>query len=225
MEPSLLATLAIAFGLGLLHALDADHVMAVSALASRRPGLRRATLFCARWALGHAAAVLALGAVFLVLGAHLPAWVGNRAEQGVGVVLVLLGAWVFWDLRRRGVHAHVHAHDGLPEHAHWHRHEDGVAHEGDPHEHDHSAVLVGLLHGTAGSAPVIALVPVAHGASPWWGAGYLILFSLGVLVSMTLFGGLVGVCFERLRGTGPRFLTAARAAVATASIVFGLSML
>lgn len=227
METSLLATLALAFGLGLLHALDADHVMAVSALASRRPGLRQSLLFCARWALGHALAVLALGAVVLLVGARLPAWVGAWAEQLVGVVLILLGLWVFWDLRRRALHAHAHAHDGLPRHAHWHAHAGGTAHAGAArdHDHDHSAVLVGLVHGVAGSAPVIALVPLSQATTPAWGLVYLLLFSLGVLVSMALFGGLIGLGFERLTRLGPRLLTATRAAVAAAAIAFGVVLL
>jgi len=226
LEPSLAATLGLAFGLGLLHALDADHVMAVSALASRRPGLREALGFCARWAVGHALAVLVLGGLVLLLGARLPDWVSDSAEQLVGVVLIGLGAWVLWDLRRRRIHVHVHAHEGVPRHAHWHLHSPSesraVDHLSEEHGHDHGAVLVGLLHGTAGSAPVLALMPLAQQATPLWGVVYLVLFSVGVLFSMLLFAGVLGLCFERLARSGPGWLDGVRAAVGLATIGFGL---
>ena len=225
MDPSLAATLTLAFGLGLLHALDADHVMAVSALASRRPTLRQAITFCARWAVGHALALLLLGAVVLWLGARLPDAVVDWAEELVGVVLIGLGVWVLWDLRRRRIHAHAHAHDGLRQHAHWHAHQSHTGHGESEHRHDHSAVLVGLLHGTAGSAPVIALVPLAHMASPWLGFAYLVLFSGGGLVSMILFGGLIGYFFDRLARLGPGLLNGARVVLALGSIGFGAFLL
>lgn len=225
MDPSLAATLVLAFGLGLLHALDADHVMAVSALASRRPSLRQAIGFCARWALGHAMALLLLGVVVLWLGARLPGAVVDWAEELVGVVLIVLGVSVLWDLRRRRIHVHAHAHDGLRRHAHWHAHQGNAGHGDSEHRHEHGAVLVGLLHGTAGSAPVIALVPLARMESPWLGCAYLVLFSGGVLVSMILFGALIGYFFDRLARLGPGLLNGTRAVVALASIGFGAFLL
>jgi hypothetical protein len=228
VDSSILATLVLAFGLGLLHALDADHVIAVSTLASRRPGLRQALGFCARWAVGHAASVLALGAAVLLAGSHLPPQIGEHADRVVGLVLIGLGVWVFWDLRRRRLHVHAHAHDGLPGHVHvhWHRHDDRVhRYEPEGHAHDHGALLVGVLHGVAGSAPVIALVPLARMATPAWGIVYLAVFSLGVLASMTIVGGLIGVCFERLDRIGPGFFATLRALVAVASIGVGSAMM
>jgi ABC-type nickel/cobalt efflux system permease component RcnA len=229
VETSLVATLALAFGLGLLHALDADHVVAVSALASRRQGRLEAILLCAQWALGHAVSLLALGAVVLFFGARLPSWLGDRAEQLVGLALVLLGGWVLCDVSYRRLHAHAHAHDGLPPHLHWHSHTTSRSTDGphrqQPHRHDHGAVLVGVLHGAAGSAPALALMPLAKLASPLLALAYLLLFSLGVLVSMALCGGLIGLCFERLRGRGPAVLAAARGAVGLGAVACGAVLL
>jgi hypothetical protein len=170
--------------------------------------------------------VLSLGAVVLLLGSSLPAWLGPQTDRLVGAVLIGLGLWVLWDLRRRRVHVHAHEHDGLPEHAHWHSHHDrNRAHDPEAHGHDHSAVLVGLLHGVAGSAPVIALVPLARLSSPLGGLAYLLVFSAGVLASMILFGGLLGVFFDRLTRLGAGLITGVRTAVALGSIGAGSLML
>jgi high-affinity nickel permease len=83
------AVLTLAFGLGLMHALDADHIMAVSGLASARPGRRRALAFCARWAIGHGLSLLSIGAAVLLLGLAIPVSLSAHAESLVGVVLML----------------------------------------------------------------------------------------------------------------------------------------
>ncbi len=171
MDSNLPAVLTLAFGLGMLHALDADHIMAVSTLASTRSGRQRALAFCARWAIGHGLTLLTIGAAVLLLGMAIPARLSADAESLVGVVLVLIGAWVLWDLWRRRVHLHFHAHEGAITHAHWHLDQPGAARRGEHgHAHGHGAVLVGVMHGTAGSAPLLALLPMAqHG--PWFGLG------------------------------------------------------
>jgi nickel/cobalt transporter (NicO) family protein len=220
VEGSWLAVLILAFGLGMLHALDADHIMAVAGLASTRTGRQRALAFCARWAIGHGLTLLCIGGAVLLLGMAIPARLSAAAENLVGVVLVLIGAWVLWDLWRRRVQLHFHEHEGAITHAHWHLHQAKTAR----HTHGHGAVLVGMMHGTAGSAPLLALLPMAkHG--PWFGLAYLLVFGVGVLASMLVFGGLLGVAFDRLAKQGEQVFRLTRGLVALSSMVFGAVLL
>lgn len=213
----------MALALGGLHAFDADHVMAVSTLAGEQGGARRGLRAGLRWSLGHGVVLLLAGALLLGLGRALPPAVSVAAEQVVGFGMIALGAWVFLDLLRRGSHLHWHAHDGLPPHAHWHRHAPSGPHPSPArHHHEHAATLVGALHGLAGSAPILALAPVAA-RSPALGLVYLGLFGLGVALSMALVGGLLGHLAGRLsqRANGVAH-DGLRALAATGSIAIGL---
>jgi len=225
LDNNLLAVLALAFGLGMLHALDADHIMAVSGLASTRTGRQRALAFCARWAIGHGLTLMIIGGAVLLLGMAIPARLSADAESLVGVVLILVGAWVLWDLWRRRVRLHFHDHEGSISHAHWHLDQSEAAHGGKHSDvHGHGAVLVGVMHGTAGSAPLLALLPLAH-YGPWFGLAYLLIFGVGVLVSMLLFGGLLGMVFDRLAKQGERVFRVTRMLVALSSMLFGAMLL
>jgi len=207
--------LAVAFALGLVHALDADHVMALSVFATRGRGAAAGARAGLRWSLGHGLVLLAVGLVLAAIGHALPAPIAALAERGVGLVMIGLGAWVFVELARRRAHLHFHRHDGLMPHAHWHEHSQPasqaaptarsphVAHKGHAHQHEHGALLVGALHGLAGSAPILAVLPVAYG-SPALAVAYLVVFGLGVATAMAVVSGLLGHAAGRLalRGTG-----------------------
>lgn len=219
MGADLPAVLALAFGLGLMHALDADHIMAVSGLASARR--RGALAFCARWAVGHGLTLLGIGAVVLLLGMAIPERLSALAESAVGAVLVAIGIWVLWDLWRRRLHLHFHVHGGLPPHAHWHTH----AHDRGAHRHRHGALLVGVMHGAAGSAPLLALLPAAGRTAPWFGMAYLLTFGVGVLVAMLVFGGVIGAVFGRISRRGENMFRTTRALVALSSMGFGAVLL
>lgn len=197
-DAGLLGLLGLGFGLGLVHALDADHVMAVSALASTRPGVRECLRFALRWALGHGGTLLLVGGTAFALGLAIPEALARDAELAVGIVMIGLGAWVLRDALRRRAHLHFHHHDGVPVHAHWHTHAPRGAHASDAHRHGHAAVLVGALHGTAGSAPMLALLPAVAEGSAGLGLAYLVAFSAGVLVAMLVFGGLFGALLRRV---------------------------
>lgn len=201
------ALLAIGFGLGLVHALDADHVMAVSALAGRGRSWRTSVSLAARWSLGHALSLGVLALAVLAVGWSLPAGWAPTSERLVGAVMIGLGLWVVLDLRRQRVHAHFHEHDDLPTHAHWHHHDheeaDGPTHRAAHRRgHRHAPTLVGILHGAAGSAGLLGVVPAVAGGSVGLGLAYLSAFAVGVLVAMSVFGGLLGVVFERAERSG-----------------------
>ena len=222
MENGLLTLLSLALGLGLLHALDADHILAVSGLISAHPGRAAGRRFCLRWAAGHGLALLLIGAAVLWLGMVLPAAFNTYAEGLVGLALLVIAAGVWRDLWRRDIHLHFHAHEGVAPHAHWHRH--GGANR-TQHRHAHGAVLVGVLHGAAGSAPLLALLPLARLASPWLGFIYLLVFAAGVACAMLLFGGLLGAALEKLARGRARSLHRARAGLAVGALGWGLVFL
>lgn len=217
------AWLVVAFALGLVHAFDADHVMALSVFAtgerSGRSGIRAGL----RWSLGHGVVLLAVGVALFGLGRSLPIEFTGVAERAVGLVMVVLGLHVWLDLMRRGVHVHFHVHDGVEPHAHWHSHaESRQPHpRADGHHHGHAASMVGALHGLAGSAPILALLPAAA-RSPALGIAYLVVFALGVALAMALVSGVLGHFAGHLsRRARNSALSALRALSATGSVALG----
>ncbi len=215
----------LAFGLGLLHALDADHIAAVSGMASHRPGFRASVRFCLRWAFGHGLVLLVVGVAVFLLGMTIPTELSALAESAVGAVLLIIGGAIIVDLYRQRAHIHFHRHDDLPRHAHWHVHHAHAPHDDAAHKHGHAATMVGALHGMAGSAPLLLLLPLGQMASPWHGFIYLLIFSCGVVLAMLIFGGALGVVFSRFAEIGGRFLQCVRAAVGMGSIGFGAYLL
>ena len=189
-----LVVLGTACVLGFLHALEIDHMLAVTTFVTRRPNLAVAAGFGARWGIGHSVAVLLAGGLLLVTGLKLPARFDAAGEAVVGLMLVGLGLWAWRSAARlhlhtpeeHGGHAHVHAHHAVPTHHHEHPHDH-------PHPHAHAGhahggiTLVGLMHGLAGTSAVVALVPVTMLQSLSVGLGYLVMFGVGVTAAMTLF--------------------------------------
>ncbi|MEJ2398091.1 MAG: urease accessory protein [Gammaproteobacteria bacterium] len=222
----ILYLLTLGLGLGMIHALDADHIMAVTGLVSGRPSRRIAVSFCFRWAMGHGMSLMAFGIGVYFLGMALPTSVSAVAERAVGGVLIAIGLWVLWDLWGRGAHLHFHRHDDLPKHAHWHEHTHAEHaaqdHHKVPHRHGHKATMVGLLHGTAGSAPLLAIIPVSQHAPPWVALAYLLIFSFGVLLTMLAFGGVLGTVFHWLGQRGQRIVPWLRGTVAFGAMGLGV---
>ena len=187
---SIPAILSLSFALGLFHALDADHIMAVSVLSAKnrlsqnRQAVAARTLgYCLKWAIGHGGMLLAIGLLPLTTGYRLSATITMMAEKAIGLLLIGLGAWLVWKVLSGGIHFHFHRHGSVH---HIHLNEETNA------AHPHQPVLVGMIHGVAGGASVLALIPVLGASNPsiqqWVGISYLLLFSLGVLVSMMVFG-------------------------------------
>ena len=234
LDPSSgLGWLALAFALGLIHAFDADHVMALSVFATRGRSAADGARAGLRWAAGHGLVILGAGLLLLLVGRALPDSISALADRAVGLVMIGLGLFVWIELARRRAHLHFHAHDGLPPHAHWHDHARAAAprrtspaagdagHSGVEHRHEHGAVFVGALHGLAGSAPILAVLPVAR-HSPPIALAYLVLFGVGVAVSMVAVSGLLGHVAGRLsaRGAG-RGLSWLRGVGASGSVALG----
>lgn len=193
------AALLVGFLIGMQHALEADHVAAVSAIAARESSPRRIIRHGVVWGLGHTLTLLAFAGGAVVFHAAIGERLAALLEFGVGLMLVGLGAHVLWRLVRDRVHIHAHRHDGdtVHFHAHSHRGESG-AHDPAAHAHDHAdafpvrSLVVGLMHGMAGSA---ALLVLAAAALPTAAAGliYVILFGVGSILGMALLSAIIAV--------------------------------
>jgi ABC-type nickel/cobalt efflux system permease component RcnA len=160
----LAVALGIAFVLGLRHASDPDHLVAVTSLLASDDGdVRGAARIGAWWGAGHALTLLAIGVPLIALKSSLPGWLERGAETGVGLVILLLAARVVWKWLRGDYHAgrHRHGTPGGGERAHRHLHHAG---EGHAHERERSprqAFWIGVLHGLAGTGAVVVLLIAA----------------------------------------------------------------
>jgi cytochrome c biogenesis protein CcdA len=202
----LASLLTLGFLLGVRHALEADHVAAVASLATRASSPRQTARLAALWGVGHSATLLLVGGLVVVLGVVLPEGVARFFEAVAGVLLALLGLDVLRRLRRRRVHFHVHRHaDGIPHlHAHTHAGEPAESHDPTRHQHDHPrgllvrALLVGSVHGMAGSAALV-LVSLQAVSSPGRAVAYMAVFAMGAVAGMVLFSLVIAMPL-RLRG-------------------------
>lgn len=182
--------LLLGLGLGLLHSLEADHVMAVSLLNNQSPSLRRTVSFAFYWALGHGGVLLCGGLLLLGIGVSIPDSLSFVAEVSVALLLMGLGAYLIWQLLVRRVRIGQHRHGDI---VHTHLHSDGHGDDAlvsdTPHKNSaHQPMTVGIFHGLAGSAPALALIPAVASGQLVIGMVYLLLFSLGVIISMVAFG-------------------------------------
>ena len=225
MSASIFAILGMGLSLGFVHALDADHVMAVSALSSQRRSqsnvLVRSLRYCGFWALGHGA-VLMLAALFLFgVGLHMPIALQQLAEQAVGLVLIAIGIILLRQLRSERLSLHRHRHGDI-EHTHLVDHHGQIAHARLPgNSSSHFPVMVGVLHGLAGSAPALALVPVASGMNAWLAVAYVAIFSLSVLLGMLAVGVGLGGIQTFLAGRGSLALWRFRQLLGVLTVGFG----
>jgi hypothetical protein len=157
----LLVALGIAFLLGLRHASDPDHLVAVTSLVASEDGdTRKAARLGAWWGIGHAGALLAIGIPLIAFKTELPAWLESGAEKAIGAVIVVLAARVIFKWARGDFRATAHAHDeGHGKRRHLRR-------GGDAHRHvkvrtPGQALSIGLLHGLAGTGAVVLLLIAA----------------------------------------------------------------
>ena len=201
--------LGLGFLLGMQHALEADHIAAVSSIAARRSRISDIVKHGLTWGLGHTLTLFAFAGAALLLGQAIPEDIARPMETAVGIMLVGLGAHVLWRLWRDRVHFHKHGHADGTVHIHAHSHaNETVAHERAAHVHAHGfcwrTLLVGLMHGMAGSAALLVLA-VSQASSPAVGLGYVALFGVGSMVGMGALSTVIAVPFA----VSARWLTVA----------------
>lgn len=195
--------LSLGFLLGMQHALEPDHIAAVSSIAARRTHVGDIVKHGLTWGLGHTLTLFVFAGAAILLGHAIPETVAQPIETAVGVMLVGLGAHVWWRLWRDRVHFHTHSHDDGMTHFHAHSHAgEAVApastlpHVRAAHSHAHGfrwrTLLVGLMHGMAGSAALLVLT-VSQAPNPVIGLGYVALFGVGSMIGMGVLSSVIAV--------------------------------
>ncbi len=189
--------LGLGFLLGLQHALEADHIAAVSSIAARRSDISDIVRHGLTWGLGHTITLFVFAGAAIVLGRTIPEDLAQPLETAVGVMLVGLGTHVLWRLWRDRVHFHRHSHGDGVVHLHAHSHAgETTAHDRTPHHHAHGfrwrTLLVGLMHGMAGSAALL-LLTVSQASSAFAGLGYIALFGIGSMIGMGALSAVIAV--------------------------------
>jgi ABC-type nickel/cobalt efflux system permease component RcnA len=226
-QPATISVLGLGFVLGLKHALDADHLVAVTTIISEKRGLIRSAVIGAVWGLGHTAALLAVGIVVILLQAQIPEQLALAFEFGVAIMLVILGINLFIKLiRSKDLHMHAHEHGGhFHTHPHLHEHAEGEA----PHTHHGVQVgkkpfFIGLVHGMAGSAALMLLV-LASIPSPIVGLLYIAIFGIGSVGGMLLMSAAISIPFALTATRFTRLSVAIRTAAAVFSVGLGIFMM
>jgi high-affinity nickel-transport protein len=245
---SLLAVCVLGFFLGMRHATDPDHVIAVSTIVTRHRNPRSAALIGALWGVGHTFTILLVGAGIILLGWVIPPRLGLSLELSVGLMLIVLGLMNLSGVLQRvtesltppkeapeTMHAHPHAH-GDYIHSHMHGHQP----EAHPHAPDQTPLarldrrlgklgvyqavrplIVGVVHGLAGSAAVALLVLTAIG-NTGWSIVYLLVLGVGTIAGMMLITAAIAWPFAYAGGRFTRLPHRLRLASGLISLVVGL---
>jgi len=243
-----LAILAIGFLLGMRHATDPDHVIAVSTIVSRERSLSKASVIGALWGLGHTLTIVLVGLPIILFNLIIPPRVGLTMEFAVSLMLILLGVlnltgisqWLSEKFSPShpkvvGEHAHLHEHNHHV-HYHWHAHQPAKEHHAESLPvpiavekplaklglfHTLRPFFVGIVHGLAGSAAA-ALLVLATIHNPRWAAFFLLIFGLGTIAGMMLITCALALPFSY---AGTRFSWLTRGLITGSGIVslcFGL---
>lgn len=249
-----LAIAALGFFLGMRHATDPDHVVAVTTIVARQRSVKGSAVIGAVWGVGHTLTILVVGGGIILFNWVVSPAAGLAMELAVGVMLVILGVANLAGPARRledAIEADPHGQEGDGPHGHLHvhahSHGDYVhthVHAHDPDRHPHAPdrtplavidrrlgafgayrivrpLVVGIVHGLAGSAAV-ALLVLTTIRDPRWGLLYLLDFGVGTIGGMMLITALISVPFALSRGRSVRLMRGLRVASGVISLAFGV---
>ncbi len=201
--------------LGMKHAFDADHIAAVAAMPSKKSSF--AGMF---WGFGHTISLLIVGLIVLVYKIPIPEYVSLSLEFIVSIMLVILGINVLYKIRTEKIHAHKHKH-GNHKHLHFHSHKLTKNHG---HNHIKNPLIVGLVHGLAGSAALTLLVLTTID-SIILGLFYILLFGAGSIIGMTLISSIISLPFKLIPNRLTKTRKLLRVSAGSLSILIGLSLM
>lgn len=215
---SFFSIIALGFFLGMRHATDPDHVIAVSTIVSRERKVSKSAWIGAFWGVGHTLTIFIVGAGIILFNLAIPVRIGLTMELAVGAMLILLGVANVTSYFRGApegvVHSHPHSHG---EYVHVHSH----GHAPEHHGHSENAtplasvdrvlmkfrayrplrpLVIGLVHGLAGSAAV-ALLVLATIRDPRWAVAYLLVFGVGTIAGMMLITMSIASTLHIFRGS------------------------
>lgn len=212
-EQSAIAVLLIGFIFGLYHAIEADHLAAVSAIVSDHKNVVSASIVGGFWGFGHTLSLFIVGALVVLVKLQISESTEAMFEGVVGIMLVVLGVNAIRKIfTAEKIHAHTHEHDGH-KHSHIHIHQD-AKNERSHHRFAPRSVLVGMIHGLAGSAGLMLLV-LPTIPSPAVALLYIAIFGIGSIAGMMIMSLLMGLPLHLTAGRfvavnkGIRFLAGA----------------
>ena len=221
---SMISILGAGLVLGLKHAIEADHLAAISTIVSERKSLLSSSLIGGLWGIGHTISLLAAGVVVILLQVKIPPRVAQALEFCVALMLIALGVNALYKLARGGrLHLHVHTHGGF-RHVHPHMHSNGP--DQDPRSHHGLGlslrpVFIGMVHGLAGSAALMLLVLTTI-TSPAIAFAYIAIFGLGSIGGMMVMSSLIGLPAHLAANRFERAHLAIRTLAGFFSLGFGL---
>ena len=228
MEFSTLLILGVV--IGMQHALEADHLAAVAALSEKRSSRRALVLRGGAWGLGHTITLLTICGALLLLGETISARTEAMLEFAVGTMILLLGISVLHKVWRRRPHFHIHRHSEGKTHLHVHTHaEDGAPHRDSTHQHEHHtlglrrALLVGMVHGAAGSAGLLILAAAAN--SVVQATSYVVAFGAGSIIGMAGLTFIVSFPLRWMERCANWVNTTAFVSIGCAALVIGGNLL
>ena len=218
------------FIIGMQHALEADHLAAVAALSTGSTSRRALLLRGGFWGLGHTITLLTICGLLLMLGESISARTASLLEFAVGVMIILLGANVLLKLLRKRMHFHVHRHSRGTFHVHTHSHANDTApHPDSAHHHVHHnsgfvrVLLIGMVHGAAGSAGLLVLAAAANTLVQ--AVGYVLAFGAGSILGMASMSFVASYPLRLMERYAIWLNTAAFACIGCAAIVIGGSLM
>lgn len=216
--------LGVGFLLGLRHALDADHLAAVSTVLAERPSFRASSAVGLWWGIGHTLTLMIVGSIVLAWGLRIPEGFEVIAESGVGILLIVLGGTLGLKLYRERWHIHSHQHDG-EQHVHFHSHQ-----RQDHHRHRHwiadsiRPLCIGMAHGLAGSAALMLLI---LSTTEELGPGLLSIavFGVGSIVGMMAIGATLSLPLVFSLSSSRKLFVGLQGCASVTSVSVGLWML
>lgn len=228
----MMSVLFLGFLIGMRHAVEADHVAAVASLVTRCHSVRESVRLGSAWGLGHTLTLFLFGSVVILMDVMLPERMAMMLEFAVGIMLVVLGIDVIRRVIRERLHFHGHSHIGEGQHGddirhfHAHSHVDEGPHEDSAHQHTHRkkiplrALLIGMMHGMAGSAALIILT-LQTVTSPLTGLIYMLLFGLGSVIGMALLSAIIMIPLRRSAQRLTWFYNGLQTAVGFGTLLLG----
>ena len=185
--------------IGMQHALEADHIAAVATIAARQSSIRRVIRHGGVWGIGHTLALMLFAGAAFYLKITITESFSVILEGCIGILLIGLGANLLYRLWKDRVHFHAHRHQGGVFHFHAHSHQgDSSEHAISAHDHDHPiglpmrTLIVGLMHGLAGSAALLVLTATAVN-DVFDGIMYIGMFGIGSIIGMMILSALIAI--------------------------------